>query len=730
MRFWFLRKDNYFKSIQLQGMNRFNNLLFLVIAGTFFACQGSDPYRFKETYPDAVYDSTFVFPVAGRQLEDPFHWLEKETQKRSRNWLAAQQELSNTFIKNLPIWDSLAVRVEDALMVERISPPIEVRDFYLAWHNSGRDQQDRLVRFSSIGDSKTVLFDPALPGGGQKCQTGIYPAPDQRFVALTTSNEGTDWQTIFIVDLNSGNILKETLNWVQTKRISWWDDGFFYCRRPEPSSKEKNAPPFHQVYFHRLGTHQDEDQRIFFDPAKPGIRYQVDALAELNLVLISGKLPGGGHQLLARPLNRPESYFEPLIETQAGVFELLGALDGRLIIRTTEGAPNGRLISLDPDRPGRPYWRELVAQSEKVLEDALVLQDGVVVLFQQDLQQLLELFDSRGRSIVQPDLPKYTSVLDWAPLNDQSFSLLLGSFNEPGTLYRMSWGEGRLQKWWEPKRFLRKIPLDVQVVYYRSEDGQEVPMHLIKRSDFRLTEDHPTLLMIPEGEGQTQYPEYLPDGISLVPVILERAGVVAIPHIRGGGTYGERWHSAGQKAGKKKAVEDVLAAAAYLLENRHCRADRLGIWGRGQGGSLAASALVKAPDLFVAGMVEGPLTDWIRYPVFRQGPRWIPEMGLPGEEQSLSDMLSYSPYHQTRAASYPPIWITHSLNNDRVSTVHSWKWTAALQQAQLSEGSPILLSSPAHSGNGQYLSRVEQVENAANTLSFYFFAIREPRLHQ
>src|SRR5690606_36261088 len=101
---------------------------------------------------------------------------------------------------------------------------------------------------------------------------------------------GTDWRTIRVFDVASGIVLDDEVRWARYTTLAWARDGsgFFYSRYPETEAGKPASAGIlhHAVFFHTLGTTQDEDQLVFSDPDRPSVLHLADRSQDGHYLLI------------------------------------------------------------------------------------------------------------------------------------------------------------------------------------------------------------------------------------------------------------------------------------------------------------------------------------------------------------------------------------------------------------------------------------------------------------
>ncbi|TMC78417.1 MAG: S9 family peptidase, partial [Chloroflexi bacterium] len=271
-----------------------------------------------------------------------------------------------------------------------------------------------------------------------------------------------------------------------------------------------------------------------------------------------------------------------------------------------------------------------------------------------------------------------------------------------------------------PER-LNVASIAVEQTRYRSRDGTEISMFLVHRKDVRPTREVPTLLTGYGGFNISRTPAYYPGAAAWV----EAGGLFALPNLRGGGEYGERWHRAGMLANKQNVFDDFHAAAETLVSSGWTRPERLAISGGSNGGLLVGAALTQRPELFAAVCCAVPLLDMLRYQNFRIARIWIAEYGSAEDQDQFAWLREYSPYHHVRAGvRYPPVLFTTAEGDSRVDPMHARKMAALLQAQSEDPASVVLLRVDRDAGHGIGKPLDKQVDDLADQYAFIAWRTR------
>ncbi len=234
--------------------------------------------------------------------------------------------------------------------------------------------------------------------------------------------------------------------------------------------------------------------------------------------------------------------------------------------------------------------------------------------------------------------------------------------------------------WQEPEHFDPE-GMDVRLLEARSDDGTQVPYHLVLPKGHEQRQgDLPVLLYGYGGFSNALQPQY--DRL-IGALWLARGGAYALAHIRGGGEFGPDWHLQAKGAGRDKAFQDFAAIASDLAERGLTRPGRVACHGGSNGGLLCGVMLTRYPERFGAVWASVGVFDMLRFHRFPAGRAWIDEYGDPDDPEAEAWLRAYSPLHNIAPAGeghrQPPALIDTSSQDDRVDPSHARRMVAALR---------------------------------------------------
>ncbi len=663
-----------------------------------------------------------VDTLHGEPVTDPYRWLEDGDAPETRLWTEQQNAVTEAYLSAIPARERIRGRLEELLSIGVLSVPTPVHGRYFYLRREGKQNQPVLYWREGVEGADRVAVDlNALNEAGTTALDWYYPSKDGRLLAYGLSENGSEQSVLHLLELDTGRLWPDRIQRMRAASIAWLPErrGFYYTRYPAPGEVPSGEEQYHRaIYFHRLGADPAGDPLVFKPAEKehwPGVSLSPDG----RWLIIS----------VARTFDQTDLYIQNLAsggDLIAVARDLPASFDGeiahgRLFLRTNLDAPTYRLYVVDPERPGRSAWREIVApRSDAVLESLAVTSDRLALGYLERASSRLRITDLEGSLVKEVSLPTLGSLFGiGAEWDGRELFYGFSSYTFPPTVYRIDLTTGASSLWKQVEAKVDPGKFEVRQVSYASRDGTPISMFVV----------HPTGL-VKDGRNPTYLTGYGGFNISMTPAFsrslllwLEHGGVVAIPNIRGGGEYGESWHQAGILASKQNSFDDFIGAAEWLIAEGYTRPDRLAAAGGSNGGLLVGAALTQRPELFRAVLVQVPLLDMLRYHRFLIARLWIPEYGSADDAEQFRWLRAYSPYHHVhRGVAYPAVLLATAESDTRVDPMHARKMTARLQAATSAER-PVLLRLEARAGHGAGKPLSKVLQEMTDSWTFVFFEL-------
>jgi prolyl oligopeptidase len=695
----------------------------LLALGWILALQASGPAGQVPDYPKTR-TVDHVDTYHGVKVPDPYRWLEDDNSPETAAWVEAQNKVTFAYLERIPFRGWIKARLEKLYNYEKYSVPALKGGRLYYRRNDGLQNQSVLYVQQGLEGKPEVLLDPnAWSADGTTRLTVFSVSKDGSHAVYGISRAGSDWQEFKVMDLATRTTLPETLQWIKVSGVAWHGRGFYYSRYPAPekgrelSSRNEN----HQVYYHRLGTPQAEDELVYQDPAHPQRFHGLSTTDDERFAVLSISERGlgkKGNALYVRDLSKNQRDFVPLVSVIGdATFTVVDNVGDRLLVVTNHGAPNRRIVLIDPARPEESHWQTVLPERPEPLESADVAGGRLFVSYLEDVSSRAYVYRLDGTVEHEITLPALGSVegFDGGP-DDPYVFYSFSSFTYPPAVYRYDIATRQSTVFRAPA-----IPhfdpgaYETRQVFYTSKDGTRVPMFLVHRKGLRLDGTNPALLYGYGGFNIVQRPAFNVLRLALV----EQGFVYAVANLRGGGEYGEAWHEAGTKLKKQNVFDDFIAAAEWLVANKYTSPQKLAILGGSNGGLLVGAVINQRPDLFRVAIPQVGVMDMLRFHKFTIGWNWIADYGSSDDPEEFKALYAYSPLHNIRAGVvYPATLVTTADHDDRVVPAHSFKYAATLQE-KASRTNPVLIRIETQSGHGAS-STAKQIETTADIYAFIF----------
>jgi prolyl oligopeptidase len=667
--------------------------------------------------------------VFGTTVRDPYRWLEDGKSDEVVAWANAQDGFARDRLAKLPGRDAIAKRLTELLYLERRGAPAKLggRRFYdkkLATQEKGTVVVER-------GGTEKVLLDPnTWPEQDNPSLSGWFPSYDGRKVAYSVNLHNADDSTLHVIDVDTGKVSDvDVIPGTPYSGASWTptSDGFYYRRSPvDPKLSGNDKSAAAEVVFHKLGADPKTDVVVHEKTGDP-------------TRIVGGWISRDGHWLFSSidfgaSGSRNELYFRdarkskgtggwlPLAVGVDASFSVLAYRD-RFYVTTTDGAPHGRVFVVDPRKPDRASWKELLAERpDQTLQGVDVVGGHLIASYLVDVVTHVEIRDLDGKLVREVAFPVPGSGgLGGQPDDDEAY-VGFSSYTYPDEISSMSIKTGATKLWYRTPVPADMSRFTVEELFFQSKDGTRIPVFVVHAKDWKKDAGPSPLYLT----GYGGFTVSLTPGFdtTMVPW-LEHGGIVAVANLRGGGEYGDAWHRAGMLHKKQNVFDDFIGAAEFLIAQGFTDKAHLVAEGASNGGLLMGAITTQRPDLFRVVLCGVPLLDMIRYPKFGVAEFWVGEYGSPDVEDDFRALFAYSPYHHvTPGVSYPSFLMLSSESDDRVDPMHARKFTAELQTA--STGGPVLLRLERNAGHGGAGKRKEWVDREADAFSFALSEIAKP----
>ena len=653
----------------------------------------------------------------GTTVSDPYRWLEEESEEVNA-WVEAQNELARPYLAELPSKALYKERLTALWDYEKYSTPYMVNDKLFYTYNNGLQNQYVLYMADGLNGKPEVLIDPnTLSDDGTVSMASTELSPKASYLAYMLSDGGTDWKTIHIRETSNKSDLTDVIKGVKFSNVAWLPDesGFFYSRYPENDAGEFDDSQTVSIYFHAIGTAQNEDAKVFSFDGKPTWNPYPLVIQDGETLLISVFEGYEANGVYAKSLKEKNSKLIPIFDKWDGRYDFIGEKEDTLFFTSTADAPTGKVVKVEFDN-GVQSSETVIESTSDTLNSVSLLGGKLFAQYLKDVKGQVSVFDLSGKQIDDISFSDIGSVNGFYgdETADTTFYKLTG-FTNPGQVYAYDVQSGESTLF---KRIDTGINYDDYVtkqVFYTSKDGTKVPMFIVHKKGLKLDGNNKTLLYGYGGFNISLKPGY---SVSRM-VWVEQGNVLAIANLRGGGEYGQQWHKAGTKLNKQNVFDDFIAAGEYLVESGYTNPQKMGIQGGSNGGLLVGATLTQRPDLFAAALPAVGVLDMLRYHTPSANARaWSSDYGLSENNDEFEALYAYSPVHNTKPGTcYPATLVTTGDHDDRVVPWHSYKFAAQLQADQGCDN-PVLLRVETRAGHGAGTPTWMRIEGYADQWAF------------
>jgi prolyl oligopeptidase len=660
----------------------------------------------------------------GTKVADPYRWLEDDRSAETAAWVEAQNAVTFGYLERLPQRATLRARLEALYDHPRYTAPSRKGPYVFFSKNDGLQNQSVLYVQRGYDGTPEVLIDPnTWSEDGTVRLTTTAPSRDARYLAYGVSRSGSDWQEYRVLELATKKLLDDRLEWIKVSSIAWYGEGFFYSRYPAPRPGEElsSRNVDHRVYYHRLGAAQGEDQLIYADAEHPQRFHMLSTTEDERFAVLSVSDRGTGKKgnaLFVRDLAQDGTSFAPLVpEIGDDRFGVIDHVEGQMLVQTDRGAPNGRVVLIDPVRPAEASWKVVLAEKAEPLQSTSTAGGKLFVTYLKDVTTRAYVHALDGALLREIELPGLGSASGFGGnADDTSVFYTFTSFTYPPTIFRYEIASQQSAVFrsveipsYDPQAY------ETEQVFYASKDGTKIPMFLVMKRGLARDGQNPTLLYGYGGFNITQGPSFS----ALRLALLEQGFVYAVMNLRGGGEYGEQWHAAGTKLSKQNVFDDCIAAAEWLIAKRYTSAAKLAVQGGSNGGLLVGAVINQRPELFAAAIPQVGVMDMLRFHKFTIGWNWIADYGSSDDPAQFRALYAYSPLHNIRpGVDYPATLITTADHDDRVVPAHSFKYAATLHELAARKR-PALIRIETKSGHGASSTK-KQLEATTDVYAFLF----------
>ena len=672
---------------------------------------------YPETKKEVVRDTFFE-----QVVEDPYRWLEDDRSEETADWVKRQNGVTFGYLDQIPYRKDLKDRLTKIWNYEKVGTPFTEGDYTYFYKNDGLQNQSVLYRKKGADSEAEIFLDPnTFSEDGTVSLAGLSFTKDGSLAAYSISEGGSDWRKIIVIETENKTQVGDTIVDVKFSGISWKkSEGFYYSSYDKPDGSELSAKTDqHKLYYHKLGTPQNQDQLVFGGKDSEKHRYIGGSVSDDgNFLFISASNTTSGNKLFIQNLRVPNGTIETILGHEDSDTYPIDNVGDRLVMTTDLGAPNRKVVTATYPNLSPESWTDLIPETENVLS----INTGGGYLFAEYMVDALSKayqYDYNGKLVREVALPGLGSVGGLGGKKDATtIYYSFTNYNTPSSSYTYNVEDGTSELYWSPDIDFDPDQYISEQVFYTSKDGTKVPMMITYKKGLIKDGKNPTLLYGYGGFNISLTPSFSTANA----IWMELGGVYAVPNLRGGGEYGKEWHKAGTQLEKQNVFDDFIAAGEYLIESGYTSSDFLAIRGGSNGGLLVGATLTQRPDLMKVALPAVGVLDMLRYHTFTAGAGWAYDYGTAEDSKEMFDYLKgYSPVHNVKeGVQYPATLVTTGDHDDRVVPAHSFKFAAELQDKQ-SGALPTLIRIETDAGHGAGTPVSKTIDQYADIFGFTLY---------
>ncbi|WP_196887448.1 prolyl oligopeptidase family serine peptidase [Aureivirga sp. CE67] len=653
------------------------------------------------------------------EIEDNYRWLENVDDEIVKEWVKQQNKLSNRYLETCSrktnAFRAIGMYDDNEYEYHR---PFKKGTVYFGLHSDNHLKEKTLYFQPSRNNDWVKIVDPTYIKGEGRARIKSYSANKEgKYAAYLYSRDGGDWREARIFDLKRRIHLDETLKDLKFTSTYWAGDGFYYKKFPRKSRFDVSEAP--QIYFHKIGTSQEEDKLIFERKNKPHIQLSLSSVySERYLFIEELDEQKGTVSYYYFDHNEEVPRIRPLARNLKVMLSVLGEnpSNGDLIVSVfDEKTEKTIIVAIDLKNPRN--WKEIVpAYENSNFISAEVTSNGILVVFKENLRSVLTFYNFQGEikySDPQPLAATVSRVMEGE--TDKDILYTITSYTVPNVMYELNTENFKKELNQKTTVTFNAKNIKYKEIMVPTRDGKKVPAIMVYDSE-KIEEGkaNPTLIETYGGFGVQSNPYFKPEVVHFV----KKGGIYINAYVRGTGGFGQDWIDGGKRLNKQNTINDLIDVSEYLISEKITSNDLLAIKGGSHGGFVVAAASVQRPDLYKAVVSDVPVIDMLRFEEFSVGQYHIDEFGSIKTEVGFNNLKSISPYHNIiEDVNYPATLIVTSDNDQRVPPFHSYKYAAKLLGRE-AQTNPILLKVEKNAGHYGGTNEFRGVKDKADSYGF------------
>ena len=671
-------------------------------------------------YPEVFRDSVVVDNYHGTQINDPYRWLEDDNSPETKEWVTAQNEVTQDFVSQIPFRSKVRDRLQELMDYERYGSPFKEAGKYYYFKNDGLQNQSVLYHLNDEGEDEVIINPNDFSDDGTSSLAGLSFSKNGKYIAYLISEGGSDWRTAKVLDLDTKTLISDELEWIKFSGISWAGDGFYYSRYPVSAEGNElsGLNEYHSLYYHKLGTDQSADQLIYKNPDHPKRNVGASVSDDESILVVSESESTSGNSVKIKDL-RSNGYLRSVFKGFDADYNLIDRYGDKLYFLTDADAPKKRLISVDINNLSNV--NDVIPESSDVLQSLSIAGGKIFAEYIHNASSQVKVFDLDGNHLSDLDLPGIGNVSGISGKKEDTEAFFsFSSYTFPTSIYSLNTEDLSYELFKAPEIDMDLSDYVTEQIWFKSYDGTDVPMFVTHKKGLKMDGSNPTMLYGYGGFNISLLPGF---STTMLP-ILENGGIYAVVNLRGGGEFGAEWHKSGTKERKQNVFDDFQSAAEHLISQGYTSSEKLAIRGGSNGGLLVGACMTQRPDLYAVAFPAVGVLDMLRYHEFTIGWAWAGDYGRSDDPEAFKYLIEYSPLHNLTEQEYPATMITTADHDDRVVPAHSFKFASELQHNH--QGSnPVVIRVETSAGHGAGKPTDKVIDEFADLLSFMYYNMDE-----
>ena len=691
---------------------------------------------------------TLPMPVVdvhhGVSVIDEYRWLENWSDPAVQAWSDAQNVHARGVLDHLPGVAPLQTKLTQIMAAESTSHSHLVLSHgrLFALRRQPPRQHPFLVVLPSPDqpeESRTLLDPAEFDPTHSTAIDWFVPSPDGTLIAVSLSKAGSESGDVALLDVETGKVVDVVVPRVNGGTaggdLAWAPDsrGFYYTRYPRGAERPAADMDFYQqLYFRKLGTPAADD-RMELGTDLPRIA-EIKIEVEPHSARVLATVQFGDSGEFAHTLRSPETgQWTEFAGFKDGVVQAAWGPQGDLYVVSRKGAPRGKVLRLDGKAPDLAQANVVIPEGTDTIvtefynrssrQTVLPTASRLYVTYQLGGPSTFRCFTLDGQPLPGPAVPEVASVGDLIPAGGDEVFFGAESFTVSFSQYLFRAAQNETVQL--PLTSPSVVDLsDVRVVreFAISRDRTQVPVSILIPKGVQLDGTNPCLVTAYGGYGISIEPSFR----AISRILFDHGFVLAVANLRGGGEYGEDWHTSGHLTQKQNVFDDFAAVLQHMLDRKYTSQPKLAIEGGSNGGLLMGAMMTQHPEMVRCVVSHVGIYDMLRVELSPNGAFNIPEFGTVENASHFKALFAYSPYHHVHPGMvYPPVLFLTGANDPRVDPMQSRKMTALLQAAG-GPSSTVLLRTSADSGHGAGTPLNEQIAQRVDVYAFILHELGVP----